>query len=77
MLYMGWLLILDPKLFKCLLYRLDETAIPEWHEGFLQDCPSGKLKLETFLCIAGGMIEGYWLWKTGMTRHSKNFRISK
>ena len=51
MLYMGWLLILDPKLFKCLLYRLDETAIPEWHEGFLQDCPSGKLKLETFLSI--------------------------
>ena len=34
-----------------LFLRLDETMIKEWHEGFLQDCPSGKLKPDTFIAM--------------------------
>ena len=31
-----------------LLHRYDEETIREWHEGFLQDCPSGKLSPRVF-----------------------------
>ena len=37
---------------KILLYfRLDEATLREWHRGFIQDCPNGKLKPEKFLAM--------------------------
>ena len=40
-------------LFVCLYTRLfarfDEPTIRDWHEGFLQDCPSGRLSKRAFI----------------------------
>lgn len=33
------------------IYRMDEQTIRVWHEGFLKDCPTGKLDPKTFIAM--------------------------
>ena len=30
---------------------MDETALREWHQGFIHDCPNGKLEPKTFVAM--------------------------